>query len=1343
MKKTIVILFLAFMLMTLDSSAQLEIHNIDKQSSFKGEYIKNVFKDSNGDLWFGDITGNGIMKFDGDVWKNYTSFNGLPDIVTAIAEDQSGNMWFGGVDGAYRFDGISAVTKFNTDDGLPENEIRDILVDNNGDIWFATFSGLTKYDGASWVTYTTADGLISNFLITLFEDNMNRIWIGTYEGVTKIEGTFVNYTTTDGLPDDVVNSITQRQDSTLWFGTANGAASYDEATFTVYTTADGLSSNSISDIMEDSKGNLWFTSYMPDGGITKYDGVTWPTYTTVHGLISNYTACVEEDDEGNIWIGTGSGISKLQPESWQYISILDGLPSMVVLDIIGDNLGNKWFATYEGLSKMTDTIINYTTANGLPDNRCYALKQDTEGNIWLGTLSGAVKILEDTLYIYNTDSGLINNNVYDIEIGTDALWFITMGGVSKWSGGQWTSYTTAQGLGSNMNFCSLLDNSGKLWVGSLDNGVSRFDGALWTQYNTGNGFLNNSVWDIYEDLEGNIWFGTGGGVTKYDGSTWENITKADGLPTDTIRAIAQDDYGNMWFGTDSSQIAVYNDTNLTIYTAAHKIPDINTWVIEEINDTMYAGGDLGIVSYSYKTAWTNYIKSSMPSDTIQTIMVDTDDNLWLGTWGKGLARYNGNNWNNIDQAGGLSGNNVYDLSQDPEGNIWVATSSGGITKISKSSIDIYTSADGLVGTLWYSIAADKDTNIWIGSNAGLNQYNGTAFSNFTTADGLPSNHVTAILPRENGDLWIGTVTGSGAAKYNGVMWEVFGTSEGLVNNNVKDIIEDSQGNLWFATDGGVSSFDGMTWTSYPSNMYFGNTSILSLLEDQMGNIWACSWGKGTYMFNSRHWINLQQSDGLASNDIWDAGVQQDGTIWLATYGAGITSVFRDAIMIDSVAWSPVICHNDSNASIQIYARPADEVKYTIDLISLSSSGVFDDLPAGSYSPAITNEFDTIFADDILLENPDAILVDLGNDTTICSGSSVTLSAPFSWWYEWSNGISGDRQIIVSDAGTYSVIVSNEDGCKGHDTIEVDVQELPVVDLGNDTTICSGSSVTLSAPFSSWYEWSNGISGDRQIIVSDAGTFSVIVSDEDGCEGHDTIVVDVRELPVVDLRNDTTICEGGRLLIEAPPASSYEWSNSSSSQQIVVDEAATYSVTVTDEYGCQGSDEMILGVQSLPVVNLGDDRSLESTENITLDAGLGFASYLWSTGTANQTLPVNGASLSGDTLFWVKVTDNIGCEGGDSIFITYVIIEKITEQVNNQSVLIYPNPANNKIIIVSEVSLRVNYIALFNEAGKVVKSFAMNDLLTNYEIDISKIPAGKYILMINSADGILTKVVIKE
>ena len=1273
MKKTTVILFLALMLLTVDSSAQPEIHSINKEASFTGEWIQKILKDPNGDLWFGDFTGNGILKFDGDVWTNYSSLSELPDKVTALAEDQQGNLWIGGLEGAYRFDKVSAVAKFDTLDGLPENHIQDILVDHNGDIWFGTFSGLTKYDGTTWVTYTTSDGLVSNYVNTLFEDNMNRLWIGTYAGISKIQGTFVNYTTIQGLPDVEVHSITQSHDGKIWFGTANGAVSYNDTAFIVYTTADGLSNNNISDILADSKGNLWFTSYFPNGGITKYDGLTWPTFTTVHGLISNYTACAEEDDEGNIWIGTGAGISELKPESWQYITILDGLPNMRVFDILGADDGTKWFATYGGLSHMNDTIFNFTTTGGMPDNRCYAVKQDATGNIWTATLGGAVEILDDTLLVYNVDSGLINNNVYDIEISDDTYWFMTEGGVTRWSGGQWTSYTTANGLAANNSFCGLVDKSGKLWVGSLGNGVSRFDGTLWAQFNTGNGFINDMVWDIFEDTDGNIWFGTEGGVTKFNGSTWENLTKADGLPTNTVRAIGQDGYGNMWFGSDSSRMAVYDGSSFTVYSAATVVPDVRTWEIKEINDTMWAGSDLGIVSYSYKTAWTNYHKSSMPSDTIQTILTDENDNLWLGTWGRGLARFDGKNWYNLDQSGGLSGNNVYDLAEDPEGNIWVATSSGGITKISDTAIKTYSNLDGLTGSGWYSIAVDQDTNIWIGSNAGLNKYDGSAFSSFTQTNGLPGDHVTAILPAKNGDLWIGTVTGNGAARYDGLTWEIYGTSEGLINNNVNDILEDSKGNIWFATYGGVSKFDGNDWTGYASGTFFGNALIWSLLEDKMGNIWACSWGKGAYVFNGKHWNRLQQSDGLASNDIWDAALQSDGTVWLATYGAGISSVFRSAIELDSVAVSPVICHNDSDGVIKIYAKPAGEVSYSIVLNSFSSSGIFTDLPAGSYYPAITNEFDTLFSEMVLFENPAALSLDLGKDTTICSGDQVTLSAPLSWWYEWSNGVSGDRQIIVSEAGVYSVIASDQNGCEGFDTITVEVQNLPVVNLGNDTTICAG----------------------------------------------------------------------GRLLLTAPPDLAYDWSEGSASQQIAVNEAGTYGITVTDEYGCTGSDNIMVNVQDLPDVNLGEDRTLGSLENITLDAGTGFVTYLWSTGATSHDLSVSGASVVHDTMFWVKVTDGYGCSGSDTVMIFDLIENGITEQQTDNSVLIYPNPSGSRIMFKCEDGLKAEKIDLFDESGKLVRSFTVNDELAGYEISLTDIPAGKYFLNIRLNDKNISKVLIKE
>ncbi|MFO7656882.1 MAG: two-component regulator propeller domain-containing protein [Bacteroidales bacterium] len=1202
--KKILCMAILVLFISLNTGAQLEIVNYNSQTSFKGEWIRDIFKDSDGNIWFGDNTGNSIMMFNGTSWQSYGLIPDLPDYVRAIAEDTEGNIWIGSSDGAYKFDGTSVVTRYSTTDGLPSNDIRDILLDNDGNLWFATYSGLCKYNGSTWVTYTTTQGLVSNFITTLFQDNANRIWIGTLLGVTKLHGSFINYTTADGLPDNAINSITQDLTGRIWFGTPNGAASYNETSFTIYTTADGLSSNNISQVFADSKGYLWFTSYTPNGGVTKYDGAAWPTYTTVHGLINNYTSCIEEDAEGNMWIGTGNGISKLQPEAWKHISTLDGLPNLVVFDITDGLAGRKWFATYGGLSLMTDTIINYTTANGLPDNQCNAVKIDSQGFTWVATPSGAVKITDDTLYIYNTDSGLISNNVYDIVIGEDAMWFITLGGVSKWTGNQWTNYTTSNGLASNNNFCGLLDRKGNLWVGSVDNGVSRFDGTLWVHFNTGNGFLNNVIWEIFEDDEGNIWIGTDGGLAKYNGISWNYYTTADGLPDDVVMSLEQDDYGNMWLGSDNSKITVYNGVSFNVYSAFAQLPNIRTWCIKEINDTIYAGSDIGIVTYSYKTAWTNYLKSGMPGDTIQTIFADNDDNIWLGTWGKGISKFDGKNWSNLNESGGLAGNFVYDLTQDHEGNIWVAPSSGGITKISGSTITNYKSADGLAGTGWYTITSDNDSNILIGSNAGLIIFDGINFETYTTGDGLPGNHVTAILPAKNGDLWIGTLSGNGAAKYNGSSWEIVGTTQGLVNNNVNDIIEDSKGNLWFATFAGVSKFDGAIWTNYPSNIHFENTSVWSLLEDEMGNIWASSWGKGAFIFNGRHWIRLQQADGIAGNDVWDAAMQNDGTVWLATYGKGITSVFRNTIQIDSVVSSPNICYNDSAGNIYIYAQPHEAIKYSIDQAAFASSGIFGKLTAGFYTPTITNDFDTISAATIHFENPQPVIVELGNDTTICAGNNITISAPFSWWYQWSNGISDEREIIVSEAGTYSVIVTSQAGCKGYDTIT-------------------------------------------------------------------------------------------------------------------------------------------LAVQALPVVSLGDDQALGNEENLILNAGAGFASYLWSTGASDQSFVVNGASITRDTLFWVIVTDENGCIGSDSISIFDLIEDFISEENISGVYRLYPNPAHDKIMIYCEEGAKIGRIELFDTQGKLCKLLNINDVSKVFTLDIADLAAGKYIMVIHGNNGLTSCGIIKK
>tara|TARA_B110000879_G_scaffold53067_1_gene75331 strand:- start:248 stop:5995 length:5748 start_codon:yes stop_codon:yes gene_type:complete len=264
---------------------------------------------------------------------------------------------------------------------------------------------------------------------------------------------------------------------------------------------------------------------------------------------------------------------------------------------------------------------------------------------------------------------------------------------------------------------------------------------------------------------------------------------------------------------------------------------------------------------------------------------------------------------------------------------------------------------------------------------------------------------------------------------------------------------------------------------------------------------------------------------------------------------------------------------------------------------------------------------------------------LGSDTTQCGGS-VSLSAGTYTSYAWSTGATSSS-ISATATGIYSVLATDTSGCTGLDTIEVVINSLPTVFLGNDTTQCDGS-ITLSAGTYSSYLWNTG-STSSSIIASTTSTYSVSVEDANGCADTDSIDVVIHSLPSFSLGNDTVQC-GGFVPLDPGTYSSYLWNTGSASNLLVAFTSGTYSVTVEDANGCFGSDTIEVTIHSRPNVDLGNDTT-HCGGNVTLLAG-SYTGYSWSTGSAASSISV---ATSG--IYSVTVTDANGCEDTDDVEVT--------------------------------------------------------------------------------------------
>jgi hypothetical protein len=329
---------------------------------------------------------------------------------------------------------------------------------------------------------------------------------------------------------------------------------------------------------------------------------------------------------------------------------------------------------------------------------------------------------------------------------------------------------------------------------------------------------------------------------------------------------------------------------------------------------------------------------------------------------------------------------------------------------------------------------------------------------------------------------------------------------------------------------------------------------------------------------------------------------------------------------------------------------------------------------------------------------------LGNDTNFCAGNSITLNATSTnATYLWENNSTAATRTVTS-SGTYRVTVTNNFGCIKRDTIIVTVNPMPVVNLGNDTTVCNNVVFPLNATNpSSTYLWSNGATTPT-INVTTPGIYHVTVTRTGNCIAKDTIAVMHSSAPTTSIGNDTTICAGTSLTLNATtPSSTYLWDNNATTATRTVAAAGIYNVTITNQFGCFKRDTIEIAVSPLPVVNLGQLITICDGATVQLNAQNPGASYLWDNNATSQTRSVTTSGT-----YHVTVTNPFHCVGTDTV-----------------EVVVNPLP----IVDLGADSIICRNVPIILDAQNAGDTYAWNTGATSQTISVNQ--AGTYTVMVTN------------
>ena len=292
-----------------------------------------------------------------------------------------------------------------------------------------------------------------------------------------------------------------------------------------------------------------------------------------------------------------------------------------------------------------------------------------------------------------------------------------------------------------------------------------------------------------------------------------------------------DSKGTMWFGTREDGLYKFEDNSFAQYTVEDGLCDNNiTCIRESRNGVLMLGTNDGVCFFSgtefshlsiprsdTSSVWLDKVYPVVNPNEVMSLLEDKEGNLWLGTNGAGVYRYDGSQFSQfLADVGkfyedGLQHNIVLSMVEDLDQNIWFTSlSHGGVSRYDGQTFTHF--REGLSDDFIRVAYCDKRGNLWIGTHGnhegGLDLYDGNRFTAYhKTNDGISHNNVCGIYEDETGNLWMASGT-SPLSIFDGEHFEVFRSQSGETFDRIRFVLGDREGNIWFGNMNGLWRFDG-------------------------------------------------------------------------------------------------------------------------------------------------------------------------------------------------------------------------------------------------------------------------------------------------------------------------------------------------------------------------------------------------------------------------------------------------------------------------------------------------------------------------------------------------------
>ena len=503
--------------------------HIQHTDGLNGNLVHDVHLDDSGYLWFG--TDQGISFFDGNELKPYQP-SSIKGSVDRVFIEKSGAMWFRYEETLenYRFDQGRLSYVFTSPNSFNFNPV---LEQDDGRMWFSTLGEMYSYKDDSLTYCCTVAQFTESEAYRSFSEN-------AYSVSTFRQG---NYSFTNDIG---------RQ-----YSPVNGEISFLlNSPFFIYESGDEWSvtrsdiqhngsvvlnpENFVTSLLFDREGNLWVGTSTEGLYLIKTN--PFQTWSREDGLPGKNIYPIFEDRDRRIWVGTyGQGVGRISNEGIENFTLGTGIVLSFAQKSDGTILAGSYGAGYYAFNPSTNQFDLQNEPIGTLGADIYAIFEEKNRNLWLGTNQGLYLKQDDQWKVFNRNSGFTDANVRFFQSAPDeSLWMASnTDGIARYKNGEFTIYNGENALGSDLIRSLFIEPDSDpdeyvLWVGSEDKGLFRLEILHGepqfqdvTQYGPSKGMLDYVIHVILMDDEQNFWFNTNRGFFKVSKNELESFHRGE------------------------------------------------------------------------------------------------------------------------------------------------------------------------------------------------------------------------------------------------------------------------------------------------------------------------------------------------------------------------------------------------------------------------------------------------------------------------------------------------------------------------------------------------------------------------------------------------------------------------------------------------------------------------------------------------------------------------------------------------------------------------------------------------------------------------------------------------